>query len=285
MDANGLTITVGKQGRQITEKGLSELESSSIIERVGFLSAKIDQLTYAMDFDLNKKSGTVVVNLSLIEPQSMLDCLDMICRVFEYGYAMGHLVTIYGPGERVGHLTIPENMIGLGTVCSITVNGVLLKYGIPTNSRFGGLLELQDRKPTRFVEIINYDGTSIDPLEVFIRSGMTDYVGAVKSGTGRIGASFREFPAQSRDIVIELADKLNNVGLGCLMRIGQPSQALLEVPVSEGRIGAIMVGGLNPVAILEETGVRVHLKALAGLVDFNKLFHYTELKQRLEEFL
>ena len=78
MDANGLTITVGKQGRQITEKGLSELESSSIIERVGFLSAKIDQLTYAMDFDLNKKYGTVVVNLSLIEPQSMLDCLDMI---------------------------------------------------------------------------------------------------------------------------------------------------------------------------------------------------------------
>jgi repressor of nif and glnA expression len=209
----------------------------------------------------------------------------MICRVFEYGFAMGHLVTLYGPGERVGHMTIPENMIGLGTVCSITVNGVLLKYGIPTNSRFGGLLELQDKKPTRFVEIINYDGTSIDPLEVFIRSGMTDYVGAVRTGNGRVGASFREFPAQSRDLVIELAEKLDYMGLGCLMRIGQPSQTLLEVPVSEGRIGSIMVGGLNPVAILEETGVRVHLKALAGLVEFNKLFHYTELKQRLEAFL
>jgi repressor of nif and glnA expression len=285
MDLAGLTKTVGKKGRQITEKGLSELDSSSIIDRVGFLSAKIDQLTYAMDFDLNKKTGNVVVNLSLIEPRKVLECLDMMNRVFEYGFAMGHLVTLYGPGERVGHLTIPENMIGFGTVCSITVNGVLLKYGIPTNSRFGGLLELQEKKATRFVEIINYDGTSIDPLEVFIRSGMTDYVGAVKSGNGRVGASFREFPAQSRDLVIELAQKLDYVGLGCLMRIGQPSQTLLEVPVSEGRIGSIMVGGLNPVAILEETGVRVHLKALAGLVEFNKLFHYTELKQRLEEFL
>ena len=238
-----------------------------------------------MDFDLNKKTGNVVVNLSLIEPRKVMDCLEMMNRVFEYGFAMGHLVTLYGPGERVGHLTIPENMIGFGTVCSITVNGVLLKYGIPTNSRFGGLLELQEKKATRFVEIINYDGTSIDPLEVFIRSGMTDYLGAVKSGNGRIGASFREFPAQSRDLVIELAEKLDYVGLGCLMRIGQPSQTLLEVPVSEGRIGSIMVGGLNPVAILEETGVRVHLKALAGLVEFNKLFHYTELKQRLEAFL
>jgi len=285
MDLAGLTKAVGKKGRQITEQGLSELDSSSIIERVGFLSAKIDQLTYAMDFDINKKTGNVVVNLSLIEPSRVMDCLEMMNRVFEYGFAMGHLVTLFGPGERVGHLTIPENMIGFGTVCSITVNGVLLKYGIPTNSRFGGLLELQEKKATRFVEIINYDGTSIDPLEVFIRSGMTDYLGAVRSGNGRIGASFREFPAQSRDLVIELAEKLDYVGLGCLMRIGQPSQPLLEVPVSEGRIGSIMVGGLNPVAILEETGVRIHLKALAGLVEFNKLFHYTELKQRLEEFL
>jgi len=285
MDQAGFTENIKKRGRKITELGLNELDSSSIIDRVGFLSSKIDQLTYAMDFDLNKKTGNVVVNLSLIEPHRVMDCLEMMNRVFEYGFAMGHLVTLFGPGERVGHLTIPENMIGFGTVCSITVNGVLLKYGIPTNSRFGGLLELQEKKATRFVEIINYDGTSIDPLEVFIRSGMTDYVGAVKTGNGLIGASFREFPAQSRDLVIELAEKLDYVGLGCLMRIGQPSQPLLEVPVSEGRIGSIMVGGLNPVAILEETGVRIHLKALAGLVDFNKLFHYTELKQRLEEFL
>ena len=42
-----------------------------------------------------------------------------------------------------------------------------------------------DHKP------VNYDGTSIDPLEVFIRSGMTDNIGVVKTGNGRIGASFR----------------------------------------------------------------------------------------------
>ena len=102
MDSAGLTKTVGKKGRQITAQGLSELDSSSIIERVGFLSAKIDQLTYAMDFDLNKKTGNVVVNLSLIEPRKVMDCLEMMNRVFEYGFAMGHLVTLYGPGERVG---------------------------------------------------------------------------------------------------------------------------------------------------------------------------------------
>lgn len=285
MDAQGFTRNNGKRGRIITEQGLSELDSSRIIERVGFLSAKIDQISYQMSFDLTNKSGTVVVNIAIVEPRQFAECLHMISKVFEKGYAMGHLVTLLAPGERTGHITVPEGMIGLGTVCSITLNGVLLKYGIPTNSRFGGLLELQDKKPIRFVEIITYDGTSIDPLEVFIRSGMTNYVGAIETGTGRIGASFREFPAQGRDLVEELAHKLEKVGLGGLMQIGRNGQSLLEIPVNEGRVGAIVIGGLNPVAILEETGARVYSRALAGLMDFNKLFRYEELESRLKDFI
>jgi repressor of nif and glnA expression len=175
-------------------------------------------------------------------------------------------------------------MIGIGTVCSITLNGVLLANGIPTNSRFGGLLELRDKKPTRFVEIIHYEGTTLDPLEVFIRSGMTDYSGAVESGNGKIGASFREVPAESRDRVIELAKKLEKVGLGGFHTIGWPGRPLLEVPVSEGRVGAIVIGGLNPVAILEEKGIRVHSRALAGLAAYERLFPYQELDQRIRQF-
>ena len=40
------------------------------------------------------------------------------------------------------------------------------------------------------------------------------------------------------------------------MRIGHPGQALLQIPGSQGRAGAIVIGGLNPVAILEEIGIR-----------------------------
>ncbi len=282
MDRDGLTQSVGKSGRRITELGLKELDSSRIIERVGFLSAKIDQMTYGMNFDLNTKSGTVVVNITIAEPRQVYKCVDMISKVFENGYAMGYLITLLEPGERSGHITIPEGMIGIGTVCSITLNGVLLKYGIPTNSRFGGLLELQNKNPIRFVEMITYDGTSIDPLEIFIRSRMTDYVGAITTGNGRIGASFREFPAASRELVEELATRLEKVGLGGFMRIGKVGQVLLEIPVSEGRVGAIVIGGLNPVAILEETGIRVYSRALAGLIDFNRLFHYDELRSRIK---
>lgn len=281
----GLAKSNGKRGYLLTEAGLKELESSEIIERVGFLSAKIDRMTYRMNFDLNTALGSVVINVTIVSPELFAQNIPNICKVFSEGYAMGSLITFLGPGESLEHVTIPQGMMGIGTVCSITLNGVLLKHGIPTNSRFGGLLELVDKKPVRFVEVIMYDGTSIDPLEVFIRSGMTDYMGAIRTGNGRIGASFREFPAESRDIVEHLGGKLKRIGLGGLVTIGKPGQSVLDIPVSEGRVGAVVIGGLNPVSILEENGVRAYSKALGGLIDFNRLFRYEEMESRIRPFL
>jgi repressor of nif and glnA expression len=280
-DRDGLTENLGKRGRRITERGLQELAAARVFEKVGYLAARIDQMTFRMDFDLMKKAGTVVVNVSIIERAQLPRASSLISRVFTAGYAMGHLLTLFAPGERIGEISVPEGKVGIGTVCSITLNGVLLAHGIPTNSRFGGLLELRNYKPSRFVEIIHYDATTLDPLEVFIRSGMTDLCGAVENGNGRIGASFRELPADSRDEVIALARRLERVGLGGFQTIGWPGQPLLEIPVNEGRVGAIVIGGLNPAGILEERGIRCHSRALAGLVDYRKLFHYKELNERI----
>jgi len=64
-----------------------------------------------------------------------------------------------------------------------------------------------------------------------------------------------------------------------------PGQALLGVPVSEGRIGAVLVGGINPIAIIEEAGIRVVSKAMSGLLEYNRLYSYKELPQRSKAFL
>jgi repressor of nif and glnA expression len=206
---------------------------------------------------------------------------SVIAQVFAQGYAMGQLLALLAPGERIGEMLVCDGFVGFCSVCSITLNGVLLKHGVPTTSRFGGLLELQNRRATRFVEIINYDGTSIDPLEVFIRSGMTNYLGAVTDGNGRIGASFREVPADSRELVVALAQRLDRIGLGAFLAIGRSGETLHGIPVGEGHAGAIVIGGLNPISILEETGERVRSQALSGLLDYRRLFHYSELEDRL----
>ncbi len=281
MDEAGLTQNFGKRGRQISERGIEELEAVGIIEKVGFLSSKINQMTYRMSFDLESETGTVVVNVSLVKPEDLKFCEVEIERVFAEGFAMGEMMSLLYPGEHIGRAVIPPGYVGFATVCSITLNGALLKCGIPTNSRFGGLLELQDKEAVRFVEIINYDGTSVDPLEIFIKSGMTNYRGAIATGNGKIGASFREFPADSRGLVETLAARLKGIGMGGFMALGWPGQSLLDIPVNEGSFGAVVVGGLNPAAILEENGFRIKSHALAGLLDFNRFFNYREMIKRL----
>jgi repressor of nif and glnA expression len=231
LDEQGMTDNLGRRGRRITKSGMLEANDSRVLERIGFLSGKIDTMAYRMDFDPATCSGQVVLNLSLVKPRDITDeRRRLIGKVFSKGYAMGKMMALFEPGETFSGQTVPDDMVGIGTVCSITLNGVLLRHSVPTVCRFGGLLELKKGHPTRFVELINYDGTSIDPLEVFIRSGMADYVGAVTTGNGRIGASFREYPAESIDTVHSVAARLEEIGLGSLMCLGNPGQARSASP-------------------------------------------------------
>jgi repressor of nif and glnA expression len=285
MDKAGYTEYLPKRGRRITQKGIAEMSRARVYEKVGFLSTKIDRMTYRMNFDPSKRDGTVVINTSLIEIKYLKKACPLMCKILRSGLGMGKLLTFFLPGEELEQLTVPEGYIGIGTVCSITINGILLAQGIPTRSRFGGLLEIEHGKPSRFVALINYDGTSLDPLEIFMKSGMTDYTGAVENGSGLIGASFREMPAESRDTVVEIAEKLTTIGLGGFMEIGYPGNPLCEIPVTEGSFGSVIVGGLNTVGIIEESGIEVFSKALSGLVDFKRLFSFEEIEERVNSIL
>ena len=281
MDREGLTINKGRKGRIITAKGKAKVEDQVVLDKTGFLSARIDQMTYAMTYDLDSGTGTVVVNTIFVTQKDFAQCLDNVERVFKYGYAMGNLAALLSPGESCGQTTVPEGYIGLVTVCSVTLNGVLLKHGIPSHARFGGILELVDGKPRGFSHIIQYDGTTVDPLEVFIRSGMTNYMGAITTGTGEIGASFREIPGDSRPRALALSRKLDQVGLGGIFEIARRSRPLRGIPVSTGRAGMIVIGGLNPASIFEESGIRVRASALAGIMPIERLHHYSLLRKSL----
>lgn len=104
---HGFTRSDGKRGHVITEAGLAELRSTSALERVGFMSARIDRMTYRMDFDLTTKRGTIVVNVTLVRPAELAKRLDLIARVYERGYAMGRLVTLFGAGGLQSVLPLP----------------------------------------------------------------------------------------------------------------------------------------------------------------------------------
>ncbi len=281
LDNQGFTGYKEKKGRFLTPRGLMELSRAHVYDRVGFLSSKIDEMTFRMTFNPETAEGTVLVNLSLVEKRYRDALGDKISPVFSSGLAHGSLMALIDEGESIGESVIPRGMVGLGTVCSITFNGALIQAGIPVTSVFGGLLEIHDKAPDRFTAVIKYDGTSLDPLEIYITSGMTSTAEAARNGNGLIGASFREIPSSARDRVKETDARLKGRGLGGFLKMGYSSQALLDIPVGDGRTGLVIAGGLNAVAPLVEDGITIDSKALSGLIDYSVLFSYEELSSRL----
>jgi repressor of nif and glnA expression len=223
-----------------------------------------------MTFSAESCEGSVIVNVSTINPDDRTIAAREIQLVLDDGLGVGKRVIVAGPGEPLGATVVPDGALGIATVCSVTLNGILQKRGIPVASRFGGLLEIRERQPVRFVDMIEYKGSTLDPLEVFVRAGMTRVRNVVLRGSGIICASFREVPAVAVPDIRAIERKIRGQGLSGILEIGRPSRPLFGIPVAEGYCGMVVAGGLNPVAALHETGVRVMLQSLAGLEPFGR---------------
>ena len=186
-------------------------------------------------------------------------------------------MAVAGEGGKLGSVVVPRGKLGLATVCSATINGVLLKAGVPTDFRFGGLLEVRGCQPRRFIAIIDYAGTSLDPSEQFIRAKMTSVGEAARTGNGKIVGVFRTIPAPAREVVEDKLAALKEAGIGGVYNLGDTSEPLCQIPVSMNRVGIVQAGGLNPVAAAVEAGVDIDNMAESGLIDFRELRSFREL--------
>jgi len=271
LDAQGFTANLGRPGRKITERGRRELGSAVAVDRVGFVSARVDELAYVQSFNPERASGSVILNVSTLPAAAAGRAKRLVRQALDAGLGMGRFVAVAGAGEELAGVSVRKGEVALGTVCSVTLNGVLIAAGIPTVSRFGGLLEMRDGRPFRFTQIVNYDGTTVDPIEIFVKGRMTRVGDAARTGTGTIGASFREIPAAALPRAEQVVEKLSLLGLGGVLTVGIPGHPVLDVPVSHGRVGLVVAAGLNPVAAVEEDGIPTDNRAMAALCEFESL--------------
>jgi repressor of nif and glnA expression len=280
LDERGLTKVFGKEGRKITEKGRKELETASTVEKVGFIINKIESLSYLSDFDINSLKGRLILNITYIHESKIKKAFKVMENVFNSPYVMGHKVLILEKDTE--NILVPKDHVCIGTICSVTLNAILLKAGIPIISKFGGVLEIRDGQPYKFGALISYDGTSLDPLEIFIRGKMTDVIGAIKNGFGRILASFREIPVVCLDKVKEIYKIMQKKGFKGILMFGEPNQPLLDIPVGIDRVGIIVVGGLNPIAALEENNIQTDTSAISVLYDYNELLDFNNAFEKFK---
>ena len=282
MDQRGLTDLVGRRdGRVITEKGIEELRNARVQDKVGYAISRIEILSYKTTFDIENKTGQVPVNVSVFPKKVFSDALSAMKAAFDAGLCVSDLVCVAKEGEFLGDMHVPQGFMGFATMCSIVFNGVLLKRGIPMDSQFGGIMQMHEKKPMRFVELIHYSGTSLDPSEAFISAKMTAVRDVISSGDGKILANFREVAGICRESVSDIVGKLGKVGIHGTLYMGKMGEPICQVPVDVNKVGIVLVGGLNPVAAAREVGIETENFAMSTVMEYKDLKPFSRIYREI----
>jgi repressor of nif and glnA expression len=276
-DKHGFTRLLRWRGRMITAEGLAELRSALIAEQVGFAGERIQMLAFETTFDPLRRTGRVAINASLFPAERFGQALEAMCSAFGAGFCTSELVAVASEGGKLGAVMVPEGKVGIATVCSATINGVLLKAGIPMDSKFGGVLETRNFEPRGFVAAIDYCGSSLDPEEAYIAAGMTAVGDAATRGNGEILASFQEIPAVARPPAENILRKLAQAGIHGVFRMGEASQPVCHLRAGLGKIGMVLLSGMNPIAAAQEAGIAAENFSRSGTIDFGLLTSFWEL--------
>jgi len=179
------TETVARDGRLITELGREKSGDPLASDKVGFVASEIELLTCETDFDRNKRQLRVLLGLSLFPGQRFRKVLEVMSKAFRVGLCASQLVVVGGEGENLGAVAARHGKIGLATICSTIVNGALPKAGVPTNTKFGEILWVRNRKPLRLAGLIQYSGSSSDSSETFMTSRMAKCRQGCQGRTGK----------------------------------------------------------------------------------------------------
>jgi repressor of nif and glnA expression len=277
-DERGTTQLIRERdGRVITEKGMREIQRALVKDKVGLSISRIEQLAFRTNVNLGNRSGLVPVNISLFAQENFQKAFEIMAPVFEKSLCVSNLIAVASSGQYLGDVLVPEGDTGLATICSIVINGTLLKAGIPMDSRFGGILQMKNNKPIRFTEMIYYNGCSLDPSEIFIKARMTSVGEAVATGNGEVLANFREIPAICHPVAENIIHSLRNAGFNGVLAVGEISKPVCEINVDLNKIGIVLLGGLNPVAAVTEAGITSRNHCMSTVIEFDKLVDYREV--------
>ncbi|MDI6888438.1 MAG: NrpR regulatory domain-containing protein [Methanocellales archaeon] len=282
LDKKRFTKKVGRKGRVITAEGVTELKAERVHERLGFVKAVIQDLTYQVTYDPIIHDGDIVVNCTWLNADDVKKALSTLKLVYEKGWMISPLVKVLLEGDELEGNVIPTGKAALLTVCSMSIDGILVNAGIPTDPIYGGIVEVRSNTPERFVEIIRFDGSSLDPLELFLAKGMTSILKVVETGRGKVLANYREIPASSRDEAMRLLDDISEHFGGILM-VGEPEEKVLGLSASQRKCGIAMLGGLNPIAAMEEAGVSTRTEAIHGLMPIKTMKHIEEVVRSISQ--
>ena len=263
LDTMGFTEKVGNQGRILTPAGVAETDNALVDDRIGFVISKLERLAYRSTFDPATSTGDVAYNLSMVPEESFEKAKGVFDDVIRTGCGFFNTYKIIDRDPR-----IPSGYIGFITVCSISMDGVFQRKGIPVKMAFGGRLEIENNKPLQFRDLIGYRGTTIDPLELFISAGLTSISNYTTTGSGIALANVREVPASAEEQVKETIRLMNACGFVFPVTMGNQ---VFNLPHNPYRLSIVAFSGLNYIGNCVEHGIEIRTEIGAGNIPYAKV--------------
>jgi HTH-type transcriptional regulator, global nitrogen regulator NrpRI len=267
LDEREFTVKVGNLGRVLTTKGQAETESAMVEERIGFIISKLERLAFRTTFDPESGTGDVAYNLSYVPEEEAPDlaaAFDEVIRA-EAGFFSSYKIVENEP-------RVPKGSVGFITLCSVTMDGVFQRHGIPVKMAYGGRLAITENRPSAFVDLMGYRGTTVDPLQLFISAGLTKIHQLATTGTGIAVANVREVPTAAREQVEYLTSAMRENGFVLPVAIGNQVLNLRSDPF---HLSVVAFSGMNLIGNGVERGCRIKTEIGAGNIPFSKVIDAT----------
>lgn len=229
-------------------------------EQIPFLLSKSWNLIQKVDYNYKTKKGNIIANISYIDKEDIDDALDIMEKTYN------DYPNYINPYYKIVKNEDNSDKVGIATVCSLSVDGILIKNGIMSLPKYGGLLEIGN--PSLFTELISYGGSSIDPHKIYISKNLTSIT--QKDTPQKILASIKEVPLIAREDAEVILNKLNGEVLS-IYKIGKPREVVYNAKVNNYNFGVVAGSGLNSIAAILEEGINIEVKALEGLMPLNEM--------------
>lgn len=305
LDERGLTEKIPGRGRRLTERGRRELEQGDVRGRLEQIRAKIATLTSRVSYDPIEDVGDLVASSAILDESAVSDALDVV---------EGLEALPFGP-IPVGLEPTGDGAPGdyrLLSASSITLDGVLLSRGINADLSTAGVLEYSTEPPpqpdsvdpaserdgetrredtepveygghlSRYVDVINGEGSSIDVISLLIEAGR-GHVTPLLDGesTGLLIGDDRKFPINRYEEARDLTTS-TRANLGGVVDFHRPGDG---GPVTDGNAawayGSLTYVGSGELVLtaLHERGLLADWETLAGTVSRNELDHVEALSE------